>query len=69
MGDVDWQIWVTLAIVAGAATVIGRRALIFFSGGGRSACHDCSAKPAVKDRTDRVISETEIHLMYQDSDR
>lgn len=69
MGEFNWQLWVTLAVVAGAAIAICRRALNFFSGRGRSACDDCSAKPTVDDRADRVISNNEIGLMYEDSER
>lgn len=69
MSKFDWQLWVTLAVVAGAAIAIGRRILEFVTGRGTSPCSDCSAKPAVNDRADRVISENEIGLMYEDSER
>jgi hypothetical protein len=67
--DFDWQLWVTLAVVTGAAIAIGRRILEFVTGRGTSPCSDCSAKPPRDDNSDRVISENEIGLMYKDSER
>ena len=69
MDALNWQLWITLAIVAGAAFAIGRRILEFVTGRGTSPCGDCSAKPTVDDRSDRVISENEIGLMYEESER
>ncbi len=65
MGELDWQLWVTLAVVMAAAGAVLRRSLSFLSGRGQSACEDCSAKPVRKDEADRVISESEIDLMYR----
>lgn len=69
VGNLDWQLWTTLAVVAGAAFATGRRILEFVTGRGTSPCGDCSAKPTVDDQSDRVISENEIGLLYEDNER
>ena len=65
MGELDWQLWVTLAVVTAAAGTVLRRSFSFLSGRGKSACEDCSAKPARDDNSEQVIGESEIDLMYR----
>lgn len=67
VGDLNWQICVTLAVVAAAAIAVCRRAIAFFSGRGRSACDDCSAKSSgARQPHDGVVEEREISLFYEE---
>ncbi|MBI1309868.1 hypothetical protein GC176_01065 [bacterium] len=56
----DWQLWLTLAIVAAAAVALFRRMRAFVTGRGKSACDDCSAKSRRDEQTqDRLIDDLE----------